>query len=229
LGWAPSPRIVKLHGTIGVTDTFTAAQEDYRTYPEKFASFVNFARQVFIENELCLLGFSGEDSNFLQWAGWVRDHLVDHARKIYLVGALNLSAPQRVYLESINIAPVDLWDAVKDIQDRDLRHQTATTLFLQALSDEGKTKSRTHEWRPSNLHRPQVNDEDLNRRFNDHEHAAQLLRGQLETLKEDRESYPGWLVCPPSLRGQVQRQLNDPTPNANNVAALGPDDRAKLL
>ena len=229
LAWAPSPRIVKLHGTIGVTDTFIAAQEDYRTYPEKFASFVNFARQVFIENELCLLGFSGEDPNFLQWAGWVRDHLADHARKIYLVGALNLSAPQRVYLESINIAPVDLWDAVKEIQDRDLRHQTAITFFLQAMNEEGKTKGRMHEWHPSNLHRPQVANEDFSRKFKDHEYAAHLLKGQLATLQKDRESYPGWIVCPPGLRGQVQRQLNDPTPNPNNIAALAPDDRAKLL
>ncbi|WP_247392121.1 SIR2 family NAD-dependent protein deacylase [Ralstonia pseudosolanacearum] len=112
LAWAPSPRIVKLHGTIGVTDTFIAAQEDYRTYPERFAPFVNMARQVFIENELCLLGFSGDDPNFLQWAGWVRDHLANHARRIYLVGALNLSAARRKQLESVNIAPVDLFPAV---------------------------------------------------------------------------------------------------------------------
>jgi len=229
LAWAPSPRIVKLHGTIGVTDTFIAAQEDYRNYPEKFAPFVNFARQVFIENELCLLGFSGEDPNFLQWAGWVRDHLADHARKIYLVGALNLSAPQRVYLESINIAPVDLWDAVKEIPDQDLMHQTAITFFLQAMSEEGKTKARPHEWHPSNLLRPQVANEDFSRKFKDHEYAAQLLKGQLEKLKKDRESYPGWLVCPPGLVWQVQSQLNDPHPNSNNIAALAPDDRAKLL
>lgn len=79
LTWASSPRIVKLHGTIGTTDTFIAAQEDYRTYPQKFAPLVNFARQVFIENELCLLGFSGDDPNFLHWAGWVRDHQIGRA------------------------------------------------------------------------------------------------------------------------------------------------------
>lgn len=229
LAWAPSPRIVKLHGTIGVTDTFVAAQEDYRTYPEKFAPFVNFARQVFIENELCLLGFSGEDPNFLQWAGWVRDHLADHARKIYLVGALNLSAPQRVYLESINIAPVDLWDAVKEISDRDLRHQTATTWFLEAMREEGKTKARPHEWHPSSLLRQQVTSQDHTRTFKDNEYAAQLLKGQLAILQKDRESYPGWLVCPPGSRWQVRSQLSDPYPNQNNIEALAPDDRAKLL
>lgn len=229
LAWAPSPRIVKLHGTIGVTDTFIAAQEDYRNYPKKFASFVNFARQVFIENELCLLGFSGEDPNFLQWAGWVRDHLSDHARKIYLVGALNLSTPQRVYLESINIAPVDLWDAVKDIQDRDLRHQTAITYFLQALSEEGKANVRRHKWHLSNFQHQQVTNDDFSRKFKDHEYAAHLLKGKLENLKKDRESYPGWLVCPPSLRWQVQSQINDLFPNPNNITALAPDVRAELL
>lgn len=229
LAWAPSPRIVKLHGTIGVTDTFIAAQEDYRTYQEKFAPFVNFARQVFIENELCLIGFSGEDPNFLQWAGWVRDHLANHARKIYLVGALNLSAPQRGYLESINIAPVDLWDAVKEIQDQDLRHQAAITLFLQAMNEEGKTKASPHDWHPSNLYRESGTSDDFSRQFKDHEYAAHLLKEQLDILKKDRESYPGWLVCPPGLRWQVRGQLNDPFPSPNNIAALSPDDRSKLL
>ena len=229
LAWAPSPRIVKLHGTIGVTDTFVAAQEDYRNYPEKFAPYVNFVRQVFIENELCLLGFSGDDPNFLQWAGWVRDHLADHARKIYLVGALNLSVPQRVYLESINIAPIDLWEAVKEIADRDLRHQTAITWFLEAMHAEGKTKARPHEWHPSRLHRSQVEPEDYSRKFKDHEYAAQLLKEQLESLRQDRESYPGWLVCPPGIRWQVQSQLGDPYLNSNSIAALSPDDRAEVL
>ncbi len=83
LTYARSPRIVKLHGTIGDADPLIFAEEDYRTYPTKYAAFVNFARQVFIENELCLVGFSGDDPNFLQWAGWVRDHLGGSARRIY--------------------------------------------------------------------------------------------------------------------------------------------------
>ena len=231
MAWAPTPRIVKLHGTISMTDTFVAAQEDYRTYPEKFAPFVNFVRQVFIENELCLLGFSGEDPNFLQWAGWVRDNLADHARKIYLVGALNLSAPQRVYLESINIAPIDLWAAVKDIPDSDLdlKHQKAIELFLEALDAEGKAKSKAHEWRPTSFQRKPVSSEDFQRQHKDHHYAAQLLKEQLAILKKDRESYPGWLVCPPSLRLQMRGQINDPTPSSNNIAVLAADDRAALL
>ncbi len=222
-----SPRIVKLHGSIGVTEQFIFAQEDYRKYPQEFAAFVNFARQVFIENELCLLGFSGDDPNFLQWTGWVRDHLANHTRRIYLVGALNLSAANRKFLESVNIAPIDLWDAVKDIDDHDLRHQQAIEMFLKALLDQ-KPKSR-HKWEPTSLVRQQLTSEDHMRKFKDHAYAASLLEGQIETLRRDRETYPGWLVCPPELRWRIQSQINDPYPNASNIACLEPDSRAQLL
>ena len=229
LAWAQSPRIVKLHGTIGVTETFIAAQEDYRTYPERFAPFVNLARQVFIENELCLLGFSGDDPNFLQWAGWVRDHLASHARKIYLVGALNLSAARRKQLESINVAPVDLWQAVAHISESDLRHETAIKWFLQAMRDEEKSRPKPHEWQPTSLASNSVTIEDHARTLNDSKYGASLLAGQLETLRRDRESYPGWVICPPSLRWRLSAQVSRPFPNSMNLAALTSDDRARLL
>ncbi|MGC5883216.1 SIR2 family NAD-dependent protein deacylase, partial [Ralstonia pseudosolanacearum] len=229
LAWAPSPRIVKLHGTIGVTDTFIAAQEDYRTYPERFAPFVNMARQVFIENELCLLGFSGDDPNFLQWAGWVRDHLANHARRIYLVGALNLSAARRKQLESVNIAPVDLFPAVAHISDPDLRHQEAISQFLQEMRNTEGARIKPHDWQPTSLHGDWVNHEEHARIYRDPEYGARRLAGQLETLREDRKSYPGWVLCPSSLRGQLANQVNTPFPDPKNLAALAPDDRASLL
>ncbi len=222
-----SPRIVKLHGSIGVTEQFVVAQEDYRKYPQEFAAFVNFARQVFIENELCLLGFSGDDPNFLQWAGWVRDHLEDHARRIYLVGALNLSAANRKFLESINIVPVDLWDAVKDFDDRDLKHQQAIAMFLKALLDQ-KPKPH-HKWEPTSLASQQVTIEDHTRQFKDHEYAASLLKLQIETLHRDRTAYPGWLVCPPELLWRIKNQLSTPYPNPSNIAHLESVSRAQLL
>ncbi|MBC8726633.1 SIR2 family protein [Paraburkholderia sp. 31.1] len=229
LAWAQSPRIVKLHGTIGITDCFIAAQEDYRTYPERFAPFVNLARQVFIENELCLLGFSGDDPNFLQWAGWVRDHLAGHARKIYLVGALNLSAARRKQLESTNIAPVDLYPAVAHITDRDLRHQEAIAMFLREMKSEEESRIKPHDWQPTTFPSHTANPEEHHRLYSDPEYAAALLINQLEILRKDREAYPGWLLCPESLRWRVANQLSMPYPNAKNLAALTPDNRARLL
>ena len=147
LAHTTAPRIVKLHGSLGTTERFIVAEEDYRAYPVKFAAFVNLARQIFIENELCLLGFSGDDPNFLQWSGWVRDNLGGSARRIYLVGALNLSTAKRKFLEARNIAPIDLGTIVeKETTDR---HTVATRLFLDFLAA-AKPKPR-HDWRPTSL------------------------------------------------------------------------------
>ena len=66
LAHAGGPRIIKLHGSLRDGTSVVISEEDYRTYPQRQAAFVNTARQVFIENELCLLGFSGDDPNFLQ-------------------------------------------------------------------------------------------------------------------------------------------------------------------
>jgi SIR2-like domain len=103
-----SPRIVKLHGCLPANKPFIFTYEDYRSYPTKFAPFVNLAQQVLLENELCLLGFSGDDPNFLQWAGWVRDHLGDSSRQIRLVGVLNLSPSRREMLKQQNVTAIDL-------------------------------------------------------------------------------------------------------------------------
>jgi hypothetical protein len=227
LASAPAPRIVKLHGTINVTADLVFTQEDYRRYPQKHAAFVNFARQVFIENELVLLGFSGDDPNFLQWTGWVRDNLTTHARRIYLVGALHLTAAKRKYLESINIAPIDLWNLVTDYDDGDTGHAKATEIFLQALSSLKPKPS--WKWSTTQLRRTTVTTEELDKTIRDPCFAASLLERQIPILASDRESYPGWLVCPSGVRWQLQTQLGNPFPNHQNISQLVPDSRAKLL
>lgn len=107
--YASGPRIVKLHGSFP-TPPFVITEEDYRRYPSDHAPFVNTVRQSLLENTLCLLGFSGDDPNFLQWIGWIRDHVGrKNAPKVYLVGALNdLSEPDRRLLDGRGIVAVDL-------------------------------------------------------------------------------------------------------------------------
>jgi hypothetical protein len=197
-------RIIKLHGTIGISDHFIFAEEDFRTYPARFAAFVNTARQIFIENELCLLGFSGDDPNFLQWSGWVRDHLGESARRIYLVGALGLRHTKRKFLESRNIAPIDLAPLVKD-GTRTEREAAATALFLDFLA---KAKpNAAHDWKsasqsaytflPTSL-------PDIERQAKDADYAASLLDQAAKIWRTDREGYPNWLVCPATRRRELQ-------------------------
>lgn len=227
LSSARAPRIVKLHGTIGVTDSLVFTQEDYRKYPLNNAAFINFARQVFIENELCLLGFSGDDPNFLQWAGWVRDHLETHARRIYLVGALSLTAAKRKYLESINVAPIDLSPLVADYDEPDAKHAAATQIFIEALKN--LKPKPAWEWSPTRLHRTTLTNDELNKTHQEAAYAAKLLEGHIPSLESDRLAYPGWLTCPPSLLFSLQSQINDPFPTKSNLAAMEPHSRAKLL
>lgn len=227
LSGARSPRIVKLHGTINITKDLIFTQEDYRKYPQQYAAFVNFSRQVFIENELCLLGFSGDDPNFLQWAGWVRDHLSTHSRRIYLVGALGLSSSKRKYLESINIAPIDLYNLVDEYDNSEIRHFEATKIFIQALQD--LKPKKLWEWEPTHLHRSTITEDEINRRYQDNNYAAKLLEGQLASLEKDRLSYPNWLVCPIIKRFQLQDQVNDLYSNLKNLSEMDINAKVKLL
>jgi hypothetical protein len=201
-------RIIKLHGTVGISEHFIFAEEDYRTYPSRFAAFVNTARQVFIENELCLLGFSGDDPNFLQWSGWVRDHLGETARRIYLVGALGLCPTKRKFLESRNIAPIDLSPLVKG-DTADERQAQAAARFLEFLT-KAKPKA-VYDWQPANHSAypfSPTTPEDMQRQAKDAEYAASLLDQAAKVWRNDRETYPGWLVCPPNVRQTLRYETN---------------------
>ena len=222
-----SPRIVKLHGTVQISHNLIFTQEDYRQYPKTHAAFVNLARQIFIENEFCLLGFSGDDPNFLQWVGWVRDHLASHARRIYLVGALDLSPAKRKYLESINVAPIDLSSLVKHLDNHDQRHREATKMFLNALQILKPKDS--WDWEPTSITRKTIPENEIGKVHKEHSYAAALLETQLDQLVKDRESYPVWLVCPSNIRWSLQNQITDPFPNSKNLAEMKPDLRSRML
>ncbi|MDR6205366.1 SIR2 family NAD-dependent protein deacylase [Paraburkholderia graminis] len=205
---ARAPRIVKLHGSLGDAGPLIFAEEDYRTYPEKHAAFLNLARQVFVENELCLVGFSGDDPNFLQWAGWVRDHLGGKARRIYLVGCLKLSASKRKYLEAHNVSPIDLSPLVDaDALDK---HERVTKIFLEALVS--ARPNAAHEWK---LHRSEDyplskgGTDAYSRTVKDSDFCAECLKETTEIWRQDRSRYPGWLVCPQELRGRLQTDMDE--------------------
>jgi hypothetical protein len=105
---AVRPRIVKLHGSFPATRPFVITEEDFRTYPRRYASLVNLAQQVVMEAVVCLLGFSGDDPDFLYWTGWVRDHLGDATPQIYLCGLDQQSPARRDLLRRRHVVPIDL-------------------------------------------------------------------------------------------------------------------------
>ena len=129
------PRIIKLNGSFPSQFPLIFTEEDYRTYPTKFAPFVNTVQQAMMETVFFLIGFSGDDPNFLKWSGWIRDNLGEAAPKIYLAGWLELSRHQRRMLESRNVMPIDLAEhpQAESWYSERRHHQSAAEWLLYSL------------------------------------------------------------------------------------------------
>lgn len=131
------PRLIKLHGTTGHSDDYIITEEDYRTYPYKYAPFVNTVQQSMIETRLCLIGFSGKDPNFLNWLGWLRDNMGDNCPSIYLCGMFDkIGNTERKMLEKRRIIVVDLSVLVDDKDDT----YEAINVFLDLLKEKSRKK-----------------------------------------------------------------------------------------
>ena len=183
LGHSNRPRIVKLHGSLPSEGQFIITDEDYRCYPNRFAPFVNAVRQALLENTLCLIGFSGDDPNFLHWIGWLHDNLGHlNSPKMYLVGPLDLSPAQKMLLNRRNIIPVDM----SLCPDSSGHPYQALQNFLSYL--------KLRRARDSQLAWPDRGDHDMP------PHEAQEPRDLVAIWKAERLRYPGWVVLPEDLR-----------------------------
>ena len=226
---AAQPRIVKLHGSLPAHFPLISAEEDYRTYPTKFAPFVNTVQQSMMETEFCLIGFSGDDPNFLEWSGWVRDNLGKSAPKIYLAGWLDLSPNRRRMLEDLSVVPIDLAHHPKGRKwPEHLRHQYATEWIIHTLEQERPYD--VSEWpKPPSRQRSSVREElqpvekvvsDVPKdepepgtdksgnvsviytssRGEERGSEKTLVQRTLNIWKHNRKIYPGWLVAPSDVR-----------------------------
>src|SRR5918992_121973 len=236
------PRIVKLHGTLPAIRPLIFTEEDFRTYPARFAPFVNLAQQSMMENVFCLLGFSGDDPNFLYWSGWVRDHLGEYAPRIYLVGWLDLPPPRRRMLEDRGIVPIDLAHLPFQVPwPQETRHQRALEWFLWSI--EVAEPYRETDW-PEIPHRRALNppayppavlveDRGFPRREKaGPEHSANLdeLRNTVEIWRHNPRLYPGWLVAPRPARFHLWWFTENWIPAVLELLpALDPAERIEVL
>ena len=233
---ASKPRIVKLHGSLPDQFPFVFTEEHYRTYPTKYAPFVNTVQQAMMETVFCVVGFSGDDPNFLQWSGWVRDNLGDSAPPIYLAGWLDLSLYERRLLENRNIFPIDLahhpnagdWQK----KPRHLRHIYATQWILQALS-KGETYNVT-EWPipntqvtepvPAHLEPVEIVTSSIPKEepwkissSTDPQTGSASARETLAIWAHNRQIYPGWLVAPSSVQHELSSKDRECVPQILSV------------
>lgn len=138
------PRIIKLHGSVDSEKHYIICEEDYRTYPIHFAPLVNTVQQAMLETQLCLIGFSGDDPNFLSWLGWLRDNMGENCPTIYLVGLFqNMSVAEKMTLENQNITVVNLSDMFEN--NVIVSHKEALEVFLDKLTEYGNEKGKIFE------------------------------------------------------------------------------------
>jgi len=214
------PRIVKLHGSFPGDRPFILTEEHYRTYPVEFAPFVNLVRQAVMESVLCLVGFSGDDPNFLQWAGWVRDNLGASAPPIYLCGVLDLSGPREHLLRSRGIIPIDLASRFCHSEHpiAGVRHAKALEWFLRVLLDGQPFDDSDWPTLPPEFH---VHDSGLppllaasrprretRARIADDRHkTSENVNMIVSSWHATRTWYPGWVCMPDGNHRQLWREV----------------------
>lgn len=122
------PAIIKLHGNLyhpsekprkfifdgNPHQQYIISEEDYRNYPKDHEAFTQLMRISLLQGVFCLIGFSGDDPNFINWISWVRDVLVtdedtenkgDRKYKIFLIGMSKdlPDAAKQIFYENHNI------------------------------------------------------------------------------------------------------------------------------
>ena len=222
------PRIIKLHGSFPANFPLICTEEDYRTYPTEYAPFVNTVQQAMMETIFCLIGFSGDDPNFLNWSGWVRDNLGEAAPKIYLAGLLKLLPHQRRMLEERGVVPIDLWhhpNAKRWPEHR--QQQYATQWILHTLEygepyDEKLWPSIPDDEAPDidarllpivkvpfdiPASQPQTRLSRDSSTYN--EEALEPIKEVLRVWTHNRQLFPGWLVFPSGQEHFALSQYTD--------------------
>lgn len=185
-------RIVKLHGSFPSHRPFILTEEDYRTYPDKFAPFVNLVRQSLLENVFCLIGFSGDDPNFLRWLGWVRDMLNQHALPVYLFLAKEPTLGERKLYEARGVTAVLLptpEGAAAD--DYRARYRALFAELKKPLAD------LPQDWGDWKQGRGSIDDTHPDKAYLD-------FLDRLIALQAYRATYPDWIVAPRPVRARFR-------------------------
>lgn len=237
-----SPRIIKLHGSFPSQTPFIITEEDYRTYPKCFAPFVNTVRQSLIENAFVLIGFSGDDPNFLEWTGWIRDELGGHHASIYLVGPLSLGNVQRSLLAGRGVTPIDLTPVFSGVSPPNGIHTAALEWFLRSLlavkpqrperwSEIENRAQVPPDFEPPILGSGSAEPEEIDPFISSHDtpDEATVIK-VIKRWRFERKRYPGWLVPTDETRSSLWvRTKSWTTPLITFVEKSSPADRILLF
>ena len=185
-------RIVKLHGSFPSTRPFIITKEDFRKYPYDHAPFVNTVQQSLLENTFCLIGFSGDDPNFLSWIGWIRDNLGNNTPKIYIVTKGTSDKIQEKMFLMRNIEQINL----QEVYGVEKGYSDLLNAFFDDLlkqDEEYRSRRNTVNW-------PDIKNVPV----------FEIRKGEefLNRVKEIRKLYPGYITVPYTRLNALDNLLN---------------------
>jgi len=212
-----SPRIIKLHGSLPTQTPFIITEEDFRTYPRHFAPFVNTVQQSLLENTFVLLGFSGDDPNFLAWTGWIRDELGLQHAPIYLVGSFSLDNAERLLLYRRGVTPIDLSAVFHERFGEQNVHSACLKWFLRQLHLSRPRRPSFWPYRKNDLQNKTMESSlipDLHildtdygpeppKHFPDIPLDDSIVKVVFARWQFERKHYPGWIVLGDEKRQQI--------------------------
>ena len=187
------PRIIKLHGSFPCQTPFIITQRHYNRYDDNFAFFVNTIRQSLIQTSLVLLGFSGEDPNFIKWADWIQGLSNDSHLPIYMISSSSLKDAERSHFLDMGITPIDLNRVPNIVGSSSWSHAKKLESFLQHLLDDRPPRPERWPGSVSSTSTP-----------------ADYRSGILEVFlrwRSERLKYPGWIVPPNDVRREMLADL----------------------
>ena len=221
---AGTPRLIKLHGSFPSNGPFIITEEDFRTYPADHAPFVNTVQQSLLENTFCLIGFSGDDPNFLKWIGWIHDNLgIKNSPVIYLITHRHFSPAKESDLTSKKIKVIAL-DDIKSYQDNSITNDEdyIKELYRRFLTDLVK---RTKEVEEDGVNWP-GNDAYF---FHSEKSSLKEIYNKLKTI---HDAYPGWIIAPyrkhkilSLVIGSFERVIIDKKIFKNGKGGLMPEEK----
>lgn len=98
---------------------YIISKEDYETYAERHQAFSFFMRTSLLTGSFCLIGFSGNDPNFLGWLEWMRDILdkdinsnSKQKTKVYLISveSKDLEKDRELFYKNHRIGIINIKD-----------------------------------------------------------------------------------------------------------------------
>lgn len=125
--------IVKIHGSL-VGDSlsndyafdndksrrYIISEEDYATYAEKHQAFSYQMKTGLLTGVFCLIGFSGNDPNFLAWLEWMKDvldkNVIDNDKensiKVFLLipGQQHIEKSRQLFYQNHHIGVINVLD-----------------------------------------------------------------------------------------------------------------------